>query len=183
MKKFDIRKITISSLFCALLAVSAFISIPVPFLAIKITLQTMIIFILSAVLPSFYAFISVALYVFLGLSGLPIFSAGSGPMYIFAPSFGFLIGFIIASPIMSKINHLKFKRRLIRYIISITVGLSIIYFIGIPYLYYILKLYLKMDISFSYALISGGLMFLPFDILKAVIAYPIIVLIKKTLRN
>lgn len=179
MKKVDVRKITIASMLCALLVVSAFISIPVPFLAIKITLQTMIIFIIGSVLTPFYALISVLLYVVLGLFGLPVFSSGSGPMYIFMPSFGFLLGFIIASPVMSKINNSAFKTQLHRYIISTTLAILIIYAVGIPYLYFILKFYLEKDVSFSYALISGGLLFLPFDILKAIIAYPIIVLIKK----
>ncbi len=182
MKNVDIRKLTVSSLLCALLIVSAFISIPIPFLAIKITLQVMILFIIGAILPPIYAFTSVALYVLLGLAGLPVFASGSGPMYIFVPSFGFLIGFIVASPIMSKINHMNFQSGLFRYCTSIVVGLSIIYIIGVPYLYLILKMYMSMDIKFSYALINGGLLFLPFDILKAIIAYPIIVLLKKNFK-
>lgn len=174
MKKLDVRKITLSSMLCALLVVSAFISIPIPFLAIKITLQTMIIFIIGTMLQPMYALFTVFLYVILGLSGLPVFSSGSGPMYIFAPSFGFLLGFIVATPIMAKINGLAYKTRLKRYAISVAVGISIIYILGVPYLYYILKIYMSKEISFSYALISGGLLFLPFDIIKAVIAYPIV---------
>ena len=182
MKRTDIRKLTVSSLFCALLVVSAFISIPVPFLAIKITLQTMIIFIACAVLPPVYSFTSVFLYVLLGLFGLPVFSGGSGPMYVLSPSFGFLIGMIIASPIMSKINRLEFSKKLIRYIVSCVVGTIIIYLIGVPYLYIILKLHMNQNINFSYALVFGGLMFLPFDLLKAIIAYPIVVLLRKNLK-
>lgn len=181
MRKIDVRKITISSMFCALLVVSALISIPIPFLAIKITLQTMIIFIIGATLPASYAVITITLYTVLGLCGLPVFSSGSGPMYIFAPSFGFLLGFIVSSPVMAKINGASFKTPLIRYIVSVVVALVIIYSIGVPYLYYILKIYLNKDIPFSYALVSNGLLFMPFDILKAIIAYPIIVLLKRNL--
>ena len=182
MKNIDIRKLTISSLICALLVISAFISIPVPFLAIKITLQTLVIFIACSILPPAYAFFSIVLYVFLGLFGLPVFSSVSGFMYIFTPSFGFLVGFIIAAPIMSKINNLTFSKQIIRYIISCVVGTIIIYTIGIPYLYLILKFYLNQNINFSYAFIFGGLMFLPFDLLKAVLAYPIISLLKKNIK-
>lgn len=181
MKEFDVKKITITSMLCALLIVSAFIYIPIPFSAIKITLQTMIIFLIGSLLPPIYALICVLLYVVLGLFGLPVFSTGGGPMYIFMPSFGFLIGFITASPIMSKINNSAYKTQLVRYIISVITAILIIYIIGVPYLYIILKFYLNKEISFSYALISGGLLFLPFDILKAIIAYPILSLIKKVL--
>lgn len=181
MKKLDARKITISSMFCALLVVSALISIPVPLLAIKITLQTMIIFIIGATLPPTYAILTISLYTLLGLCGLPVFSSGSGPMYIFAPSFGFLLGFIVSSPVMAKINCSSFKTPLIRYIVSVVVALLIIYSIGVPYLYFILKIYMNKNIPFSYALVSNGLLFMPFDIFKAIIAYPIIVLLKKNL--
>ena len=174
MKKLDVRKITLSSMLLALLIVSALISIPVPFLAIKITLQTMILFILASLLSPLYSFITVFLYIAMGLIGLPVFSAGGGIMYILAPSFGFLAAFLVASPLMSAIQRMKFSNALMRYIIACFVGILIIYVIGVPYLYYILKIYMGKNISFSYALIYGGLMFLPFDILKAAAAYPIV---------
>jgi biotin transport system substrate-specific component len=157
----------------ALLILSAFISIPIPFTAIKITLQTMVVFIIGSMVSPIYCFVTVLLYIALGLFGLPIFSSGSGIMYVFMPSFGFLIGFLLASPLMSYIIHRSFSSRLIRYIIACCAGILLIYAIGVPYMYYILKIYMGKDISFGYALISGGLMFLPFDILKAAAAYPV----------
>lgn len=174
MKKLNVRKITLSSMLLALLIVSAFVSIPVPFLAIKITLQTLILFVLATLLPPLYSFITVLLYIVLGLFGLPVFSSGSGIMYIFAPSFGFLIGFLISTPIMSTIYRMSFSTSLVRYITATAIGIILIYAIGVPYLYYILKFYMGKDIPFTYALVSGGLMFLPFDILKAAAAYPIV---------
>ena len=174
MKKPDVRNITLSSMLLALLIVSAFVSIPVPFLAIKITLQTMVLFIIGSLLRPVYAFATMFLYIVLGLFGLPVFSSGSGISYVFAPSFGFLIGFLLAVPLMSFINRRSFASRLARYAVACTAGIILIYLIGIPYLYYILKLYMGKDISFSYALVSGGLMFLPFDALKAAAAYPIV---------
>ncbi len=174
MRKLDIRKITLSSMLLALLIVSAFISIPVPFLAIKITLQTMILFIISSLLSPLYSFITVLLYIALGLFGLPVFSSGSGIMYVLIPSAGFLLGFLCATPLMSWVNRLSFSTRLVRYIAASAIGIIVIYAIGVPYLYYILKFYMSKDIPFSYALVSGGLMFLPFDVLKAVAAYPIV---------
>jgi biotin transport system substrate-specific component len=173
MKKLDVRKITLSSMLLALLILSAFISIPIPFTTIKITLQTMVVFIIGSMISPIYCFMTVLLYIALGLFGLPVFSSGSGIMYIFTPSFGFIIGFLLAAPLMSYINRRTFSTRLVRYIVSCSIGILLIYAIGVPYMYYVLKLYMSMDISFGYALISGGLMFLPFDILKAAAAYPV----------
>ena len=39
--------------------------------------------------------LSQALYVGLGLVGLPIFAAGGGFSYVFNPTFGFLLGLVI----------------------------------------------------------------------------------------
>ena len=174
MKKPDVRKITLSSMLLALLIVSAFISIPIPLLAIKITLQTMVIFITGALFSPFYSAVTVLLYIALGLIGLPVFSTGGGITYVFSPSFGFLLGFLFAAPLMSYINGLAFSKRIIRYCMAAFAGILVIYAIGLPYLYFIINLYMGKDISIKTALVSYGLLFLPFDILKAAIVYPII---------
>lgn len=41
--------------------------------------------------------IAVAVYVAVGLAGVPIFAAGGGISYLFRPSFGYLLGFIAAA--------------------------------------------------------------------------------------
>ena len=174
MRKLDVRKITLSSMLLALLILSAFLSIPIPFLAIKITLQTMVVFIISALLTPLYAFLTVLLYILLGLFGLPVFSTGGGIMYVFSPSFGFIIGFLVSAPIMSYINRSPFTTVPARYAFAGMVGIVIMYAIGITYLFLILKLYMGKDIALSYVIITYGLTFVPFDIIKAIAAYPLV---------
>ena len=41
--------------------------------------------------------LAVVVYIVLGLVGLPIFTQGGGPGYIFQPSFGYIIGFAVAA--------------------------------------------------------------------------------------
>ncbi len=172
MKKIDVKKITLISMMLALLIVSAFISIPLPNL--KFTLQTLVLFVISALLSPLYSFITVLLYITLGLIGLPIFSNGSGLSYVLTPSFGFLIGFLAAAPIMSFIIRRKFSNKLLGYILACAAGIVVIYLIGLPYLYYIVKIYLGADITFGYAFITYGLLYLPFDLIKAAVAFPIV---------
>ena len=81
-------------LIVALLSVSAFIRIPM--YPMSITLQTFIIFLIPLVFGSKISFISVVIYSLLGFLGLPIFSNGGGISYIFMPTFGYLIGFLIS---------------------------------------------------------------------------------------
>ena len=39
--------------------------------------------------------LSVSLYTVLGLAGVPVFTGGGGLWYIFQPTFGYILGFII----------------------------------------------------------------------------------------
>ena len=78
-------------LFTALIAVGAFIKIPIP--VVPFTLQYLFTLLAGLLLGSRRGSLSVIAYVILGLAGLPIFSEGGGLWYIFKPSFGYLIGF------------------------------------------------------------------------------------------
>ena len=91
------RDLILISIFAALVAVGAFIRIPLPFSPVPVTLQ----FIFSAYAGLFlgprkgaYALL---VYIGLGLIGLPVFTQGGGIGYIFMPTFGFLIGFTLST--------------------------------------------------------------------------------------
>ncbi len=88
------QQIARAGLCVALLAVSAWISIPlgpVPF-----TLQTLALALLPAVLDRPAALATVAVYLLLGAVGLPVFSGFSGGIVrIVGPTGGFLWGFLI----------------------------------------------------------------------------------------
>ncbi len=88
------QQIARAGLCVALLAVSAWISIPlgpVPF-----TLQTLALALLPAVLDQPAALATVAVYLLLGAVGLPVFSGFSGGIVrIVGPTGGFLWGFLI----------------------------------------------------------------------------------------
>lgn len=83
------------SLCCALLVCSAWISLafgPVPF-----TLQTLVLALLPQVLPRRDAVLTVAVYVVLGLVGLPVFANFQGGIGALAgPTGGFIWGFIVS---------------------------------------------------------------------------------------
>ena len=61
------------------------------------TLQFFFVLMAAILLGGKLGAISVGCYVLLGLVGLPIFAAGGGIGYVFRPSFGYLIGFIVAA--------------------------------------------------------------------------------------
>ena len=102
------KDLTKTALLAALIAIGAFISIPIG--PIPFTLQNFFVFMAGLLLLPEYAALSVLSYVLLGLVGLPIFSGFKGGInYIFSPTFGFLIAFIIGAFVISKLAHGKTK--------------------------------------------------------------------------
>ena len=71
--------------------------------------------------------LSQIIYVTLGLVGLPIFTQGGGLTYIFKPSFGYLIGFIVCSYVIGYIIERTEKLNFIKVLGTVLFGSSIIY--------------------------------------------------------
>lgn len=80
------------ALFAALIAVGAFIKIPIP--GVPFTLQVLFTTLAGLLLGSRMGAVSVAIYIILGLAGVPIFTGGGGIGYVVYPTFGYLIGFL-----------------------------------------------------------------------------------------
>ena len=175
------RNIVFSSLLCALLCVSAFVSFMVPPFPVKFTFQVLIIFVTAGVLSPSYAFATVAVYTVLGLIGVPVFSAGGGIGYVLTPYFGYILGFLAATPLMSFIIRYKAegKIKIVRYAIAAVVGLVTIYALGVAYLYVIKNAYLGSTIAIATAIKVGCLIFLPLDGIKAVLAFGVIKLLQR----
>ena len=75
---FKTRKIVFVALFAALIAVFGIVAVPVPGTPVPIVLQNMLVILTSLVLGKKLGVLSVALLLFTGLIGLPVFSGGGG---------------------------------------------------------------------------------------------------------
>lgn len=84
------RKLVYTALFAALTAVGAFLRIPMGYSSV--TLQYLFTAMAGLLLGRKWGALSQAVYVLLGLVGLPIFTMGGGFGYVFQPTFGFLLG-------------------------------------------------------------------------------------------
>jgi biotin transport system substrate-specific component len=163
MKKMNIRQMTLVSLFAALTAAGAFISIPL--YPVPITLQNLFTLLAGMTLGSVLGGASQIIYVLLGAIGLPVFAgfkAGIG--VLFGPTGGYLFGFIITSYIIGKIIELKKEKDIIYYFLAGGIGIIIIYISGIT------QLSLVTGIGIKKALMVGVFPFLPGDILKIIAA-------------
>ena len=91
------RLTTIISLgvFAALIAVGSYISIPLPFSPVPVSLQTLFVLLSGLFLGPVKGTLAVVLYLVLGSAGLPVFAGGtSGIARILGPTGGYLVGFI-----------------------------------------------------------------------------------------
>ena len=114
--------LTLSALFCTLICVGSFIRIPMPNM-MPVTLQTFFVLLTALVLPFKASTLAILTYIALGLMGLPIFSGGGGLGYVLMPNFGFIIGFLIATVIISVIIQKLKNRKLWQYILISLLGI------------------------------------------------------------
>ena len=91
------RDIAYIAVFTALMAVCSWISIPMP-TRIDITMQTLALFLSTGVLGGKRGFLTVAAYLLLGLTGVPVFAGFTGGLWaLLTPSGGYLVGFIFTA--------------------------------------------------------------------------------------
>ena len=107
-------------MFAALVAIGAFIQIPGPYMD-YFTLQFFFVLLAGLILGADKGAISVGCYVLLGLVGVPIFAAGGGIGYIFRPSFGYLVGFIVSAYVTGKVCE-KLKASYKNYLLACLAG-------------------------------------------------------------
>ena len=161
--------LTMSALFCTLICVGSFIRIPMPNM-MPMTLQTFFVLLTAFILPTRASILANITYIALGLIGLPIFSGGGGLGYVLMPNFGFIIGFVIATVIMSLITEKFNKRRLLQYIVISIFGIAVIYIIGILYFAFITNVYNNNNYSAIWFIQTIFLPFLPKEIVCIVLA-------------
>lgn len=171
------------ALFAALTAVGAFISIPVG--PVPISLQTMFVLFSGMILGSKLGALSQIVYLIIGLVGIPVFAGGNaGLAAVMRPSFGYAIGFILGAYICGKIVESRFSNNVFKFIIASLLGTLAIYLIGIPYLYFVLKIVSHKTLGFYTLMKTGLIIFIPGDLVKCVtaslISYKILPLMNKT---
>lgn len=167
--KISIRDMALVSLFTALTAISAFISLPLG--PVAITMQSLFVLLSGLILGPKLGALSQVIYIILGLIGLPIFSGFTGGLQSFLkPSFGFIIGFVFAAYIVGKISDSKNGLSLKRIVLATLTGSLVIYIFGLPYMYYILNIVMGQSLSFKAIFNMGFLLFLPGDFIKLILS-------------
>lgn len=164
-------EMTKMALMVAMNCVSAYIIIPLPFSLSPLALQTLIVNLTGYVLNAKQAFMTMLVYLLVGLAGVPVFTGGSaGPGKLFGPTGGYIIGFLFTAVFLAYFRGEKYSFK--RYaLLGCVIGIPLIYVFGV------VQLKLITGMGWDKAIMTGALPFIPLDIVKclaaAVIARPI----------
>ena len=137
---------------------------------VPITGQTFGVLLLGAAMGARRAVASMVAYAVGGLAGIPWFAGFTGgPLMIMKPTFGYIIGFIVAAGLVGWCAERGWDRK-VRTALPMYAGASLlIYACGLPYLWLMLHL-TGTDMNLSALLWVGMWPFIPGDTIKCVLA-------------
>ena len=145
--------------FSLIIAVSAQVSVPLPFTPVPITLQTFAVVMAGALLGSKRGTAAVLLYLGEGFAGLPVFSLGrSGVLHLLGPTGGYLVGFLAAAWLTGFLVERRLATSLVGALCVLALGYLTPYVPGV--------LWLSVSVGIQRGAVLGFLPFLVGDALK-----------------
>jgi len=169
------RRAVLVALFAALTAVGAFVRVPLP--GIPFTLQVPVVLLAGVALGPWLGAASQMAYIAVGLFGLPIFATGGGPGYVLTPTFGFLVGFVAAAPIVGLVVGDPARSGTPRVALALTLGILAIYLVGVPWFGWNLAFYQNRSVPTA-VIWKFAAVYLPLDLLKAALLLPLLRVIR-----
>jgi biotin transport system substrate-specific component len=131
----DIVLVTAGAALTALLA-----QVQIPMVPVPITGQTLAVLLVGATLGFVRGASALALYLVLGLVGLPVYTPqddGShltGLAALAAPSFGYIIGFVPAAAIVGWLSERSWDRKILKALATFVGGSLVVFAFGLPWL-------------------------------------------------
>lgn len=160
------REISYVAFSVALIAVCAWITIPVS--AIPFTLQTLAVALAGGLLGYKRAVAAVAIYILMGLIGIPVFSGGqAGPIKLFGPTGGYIFGFLFLAFIPALFKKISLRRQWARFSVffaAMIFGETVCYVFGTAWFLCV------NNCSLGYALLVCVVPFIVPDLVKFALA-------------
>ena len=114
-----------------LIALAAQVAIPIPGSPVPLTLQPVAVLLAGITLGSRRGAAAAALYLFEGLSGLPVFAQGhGGPVWLIAPTAGYLWSYPFASWLAGFVSERGWGSSIVRAVSGMLAALGVIYLGG-----------------------------------------------------
>lgn len=148
-----------------LIYLTARVAIPRPDSPVPYTLQTFGILVVGGALGMRRGGLAAALYVLLGVVGLPFFAEGKGGVsVIWGATGGYLLGFVLAAAVVGRLAELGWDRRIGGSVGATLLGTAVIYAAGVPWLAAV------TDLTLGEAVATGLVPFLVVDAVKLLAA-------------
>ena len=116
-----------------ILAISS--KIKIPFYPVPMTMQTLVVLMIGVGFGWKLGFTTIALYLFEGIIGLPVFSGspekGIGLVYFTGPTMGYLLGFFVAVYFSGKFFY---DKNIVKNFLKLTFSICFIYILGMAWL-------------------------------------------------
>jgi len=159
----------------ALTAAAAQISVPLPFTAVPLTLQPMVVLVGSLALGSRLGAASQILYLAAGIAGLPVFAASAtlppGALRLLGPTGGYLMAYPLAAFVTGYLAERGYDRRYLTSVLAMAAGLAIIFTSGVLWLgLFARTLTGSTPVGLQSALATGLYPFILPDLIKLAIA-------------
>lgn len=162
MKKMTVFEMCITAFFATLTAVLTQIAIPIG--PVPITLGTFSVFLAGALLGAKLGAVSQAIYVLLGIVGVPVFTSfRAGVGVLLGPTGGYLWGYILAAGLIGFIVK-RFGNNIYVLALAMLAGYCAYTFTGTCWYVY------SMETGVAEALMVCVVPFIPGDVLKIVLA-------------
>lgn len=172
------REIAYIALGVALVTVCAWISVPVG--SIPFTLQTLAVALLGALLGWKRSLAAIAVYILMGLIGIPVFAGfRAGTAALFGATGGYIFGFFFLALVPALFKLLPVKNKWARAGIfygAMALGMAVCYFFGTVWFV------LMYECSVGYALAMCVVPYLIPDLVKFVVATLLAVRLEKYIR-
>ncbi len=155
----QIRQMVLAAMMAALMAVGAYIMVPIG--PVPIVLQNLFVMLAGLILGPWWGMGAVGIYLLAGVLGFPVFSGGgAGLGHLLGPTGGYLIGYLPAVLCIGAVSGLGRKTSIIKDVLAMILGALIVYSVGVTWLK------IAAGLTFYKAIAGGMLPFLLGDCIK-----------------
>lgn len=167
--------LSIAFIFAVALSLASQLKIYLGFTPVPINLATLVVCTSALTLGGFWSFISVAIFIFAGVAGLPVFASTN----IFSATTGYLVGYALCAYILGKYSENRKDGIIKTSILLFFAQIAIVHICGMIGLY-IWASYTGLNYTVLDVIMKGSVPFLIGDSIKAIItSYSMAYIIKK----
>lgn len=156
-------------------ALAAQCRLPVPGTDVPMTLQPLAVLLVGYLLEPIPAAAAVAMYLFVGICGLPVFASSGGYL---GPTSGYLVGFVIGAGLVSVVRS-GGNQGTLRRLLAGVLGMTVIFGAGSLWRLALALWFTDYDVPWRLALTGGVVPFVPKAIIEVLLATGLVAWVRR----